>query len=183
MSPSKHSPVPLRHLLAALLLATTLAVAGCGSATKTVSSTGANGQVTTQTVPNVHFAKTKFLLHTGLALGAIHRYIYKPLRNGALRRGAPGRLKVLLKGALAAIFAVHELRLAHNDALSSDLLRPVANKIDSLGRKLSGLVAGLRSGTVDPAALLSASGAANALTSASSGIGVGIKDLSTSLGG
>ena len=35
----------------------TLAVAGCGSSTKTVSGTGANGQVTTQTVPDTHFAE------------------------------------------------------------------------------------------------------------------------------
>ncbi|MHB8659194.1 MAG: hypothetical protein ACYC91_14795 [Solirubrobacteraceae bacterium] len=172
----------LRRVAVILLLGGTLAVTGCGSATKTVSSTGSNGQLTTQTVPNVHFAKTKFLLHTGLALGAIHRYIYKPLRDGALRRGAPGRIRVLLKGAIAALFAVHELKLARDDALSSDLLRPLANKLDSLGSKLSGLVAGLRSGTVNPAAILSSSGAADALASTSSGLGVGIKDISKTLG-
>ncbi len=164
-----------------LLLVGALAFAGCG--TKTVSSTGANGQVTTQTVSNIHFAKTKFLLHMGLAFGAIHRYIYKPLRNGALRRGAPGRIKVLLKGAAAALFAVHELRVAHDDALSSSLLRPLANKIDGLGSKLAGLVSGLKHGSVDPAAVLSSSGAADALGSASSGLGVGIKDISHTLGG
>jgi hypothetical protein len=164
-----------------LLILGTLALAGCG--TKTVSSTGSNGQVTTQTVPNVHFAKTKFLLHAGLAFGAIHRYIYKPLRNGALRRGARGRVKVLLKGAAAAVFAVHELRLAHDDALSSDLLRPVANKVDGLGHKLSGLVSGLKNGSVNPAAILNSSGAADALGSATSGLGVGIKDISSKLGG
>jgi hypothetical protein len=172
----------LAHIATALLLIVTLALAGCGTATKTVSSLGANGQATTQTVPNVHFAKTKFVLHTGLAFGAIHRYIYKPLRIGALRRGAPGRIRVLLKGAAAAIFAVHELKLAHNDALSSDLLRPLANKVDGLGNRLSGLVGGLKRGSVNPAAILSSSAAADALGSASTGLGVGIKDISKSLG-
>ncbi len=183
MTRTKPASRRLLGVATALLLAATLLFAGCGSSTKTVSSTGSNGQVTTQTVPNVHFAKTKFLIHTGLALGAIHRYIYKPLRNGALRSGAPGRIKVLLKGAAAALFAVHELKLAHNDALSSDLLRPLANKLDSLGHKLSGLVGGLKNGSISPTAILSSSGAANALTSASSGLGVGIKDISKSLGG
>lgn len=175
-------PVSRRVLrvLTLLLLAGTLVLAGCG--TKTVSSTNANGHVSTQTVPNVHFAKTKFVLHMGLAFGAIHRYIYKPLRNGALRRGAPGRVKVLLKGAAAAVFAVHELRLAHDDALASNLLRPLANKVDSLGSKLSGLVSGLKSGSVNPATILSSSGAADALGSASSGLGVGIKDISSAIG-
>lgn len=182
MSPTTHTSPRVKHLAAALLLALTFAVAGCGGATKAVSSTGANGQVTTQTVPNVDFAKTKFLLHTGLALGAIHRYIYKPLRSGALRHGAPGRVKVLLKGAAAAIFAVHELRLARGDALSSDLLRPVTNNIDRLGSKLIGIVSGLKNGSISPSAIMSSSGAATALTSASSGLGLGIKDISSAPG-
>lgn len=166
-----------------LLLVGTLIFAGCGSSTKTVSNTGANGQVTTQTVPNVHFAKTKFLLHSGLAFGAFHRYIYKPLRAGALRSGAPGRVKVLLKGAAATIFIVHELRLAHDDALSSDLLRPLANKISAVGNKIGGLAGSLKNGSINPADILSASGAADALSSASGGLGAGIKDISSSLGG
>ena len=181
MTPTKLLSPTLRRIAALVLLAGALALTGCGTATKTVSSTGANGQVTTQTVPNVHFAKTKFVLHAGLAFGAVHRYIYKPLRAGALHNGAPGRVKVLLKGAAAAIFAVHELRLAHNDALSSDLLRPLTNKVDGLSSKLTGLVAGLKSGSVTPAAILSANDAADTLGSASSGLGVGIKDITTAV--
>jgi len=33
--------------------------------------------------PHVHLAKTKFVLHAGLAFGAFHRYIYEPFRSGA----------------------------------------------------------------------------------------------------
>jgi len=171
----------LGRIATLVLVVGTLAFAGCGNATKTVSSTGANGQVTTQTVPSVHFAKTKFVLHAGLAFGAIHRYIYKPLRAGALHSGAPGRVKVLLKGAAAAVVAVHELRLAHDDALSSDLLRQLTNKVDGLSNKLTGLIGGLKNGSVSPAAILSANGAADTLGSASSGLGVGIKDISAAL--
>ncbi|HET7046845.1 MAG TPA: hypothetical protein VFI54_01125 [Solirubrobacteraceae bacterium] len=179
MTTSKLFSPALRRIATLVLLVGMLALAGCGNATKTVSSTGANGQVTTQTVPNVHFAKTKFVLHAGLAFGAIHRYIYKPLRAGALHSGAPGRVKVLLKGAAAAVFAVHELRLAHDDALSSDLLRPLTNRVDGLSSKLTGLVGGLKNGSVSPAAILSANGAAGALGSASNSLGVGIKDISS----
>jgi hypothetical protein len=173
----------LVRVATALLVIGALALGGCGSSTKTVSSTGSNGQVTTQTVPNVHFANAKFLFHAGLAFGAIHRYIYKPLRNGALRHGAPGRIRVLLKGAVAAVFAVHELKLAHEDALASNQLRPLANRVDSLDRKLGALVSGLKHGSIDPAAILSSSGAADALGSASHGLGFGIKDISRPLGG
>jgi hypothetical protein len=105
MTGTKPRSPGLRRIATVLLLVATVAVAGCGSSTKIVSSTGSNGQATTQTVPNVHFAKTRLLLHTGLAFGAIHRYIYKPLRAGALRSGAPGRIKVLLKGAAAHLGA------------------------------------------------------------------------------
>ena len=103
------------------------------------------------------------------------------LRAGALRSGAPGRVKVLLKGAAAAVFAVHELRLAHNDALSSDLLRPLTNKVDGLTGKLTGLAGDLKNGSVNPAKILSTTSATDALGSASSGLGVGIKDISTAL--
>jgi hypothetical protein len=167
MTTTKLFSPALRRLATLVLLVGTLALAGCGNSTKTVSSTGANGQVTTQTVPNVHFAKTKFVLHAGLAFGAIHRYIYKPLRAGALRSGAPGRFKVLLKGAAAAVFAVH-------------VLRPLTNKVDGLTGKLTGLVGDLKNGSVNPAAILSATSATDALGSASSGLGVGIKDISSS---
>ncbi len=183
MKSTSATPRRVMRIATLLLLVGALSFAGCGSSTKTVSSTGSNGQVTTQTVPNVHFAKTKFLLHTGLAFGAFHRYIYKPLRTGALHAGAPGRLKVLLKGAAATIFIVHELRLAHDDALSSDLLRPLVNKIDAAGSKIGGLARGLKNGSVNPAEIASASGAADALSSASSGLGAGIKDISSNVGG
>lgn len=183
MTATKPASPRLLVLATVLLVVGTLAFAGCGNSTKAVSSTGANGQVTTQTVPNVHFANTKFLLHAGLAFGAFHRYIYKPLRSGALRSGAPGRVKVLLKGAAAAVFAVHELRLAHDDALASDQLRPLANKLDGLVGKLGGLATSLKSGSLNPADILSSSAAVDALGSASSGAGVGIQDISKALGG
>ena len=74
-------------------------LAGCG--TKTVTQTGANGAVTTRTVPNVHFAKTKFVLHMGLAFGAFHRYVYKPWKSGSFSSGAKGRVKAILKAGTA----------------------------------------------------------------------------------
>jgi hypothetical protein len=34
------------------------------------------------------FAKTKFVLHAGLAFGAFHRYLYKPYQAGTFNKGA-----------------------------------------------------------------------------------------------
>jgi hypothetical protein len=133
--------------------------------------------VTTKTVPNVHFAKTKFVIHMGLAFGAFHRYIYKPLKTGAFRSGASGRLKALLKAGAAALFAAHELKLANTDALSDSHLRPLAEKIDALFRKLGSLGSALKAGSLNPADILGSAGAVSSLGAASSGLGVGIKDV------
>lgn len=163
--------------LVLVIVVSALSAAGCGSSTKVVSQTSANGEVTTQTVPNIHFAKTKFVLHMGLAFGAFHRYIYKPLKAGALRSGAPGRVKAIVKAAVAALFIVHELKIAHQDALSDEHLRPIANKLDALTAKLGGLGTALKAGVLNPADLLSSAGAVDGLAAATGGIGVGIKDI------
>ena len=168
--------------IAAVLIALTLCAiaAGCG-AKKTVSETSANGQVTTETVPNVHFAKTKFLVHMGLAFGAFHRYIYKPYKAGAFRSGAGGRVKALAKAGAAGLFAAHELKVANEDALSDDHLRPLATKVDALVAKLGSLGGALKGGSLNAASIASAAGAVTALGSASSGLGAGIKEVAPSL--
>lgn len=161
-----------------------LLLAGCGNKTKEVTSTGSNGQVTTEKVPDVKFAKTKFVLHTGLAFGAFHRYILKPFKAGTLKKGAPGRGKALIKAGAAGVFAANELRLARRAALSDKRLRPLAEKVSGLGAKIGGLVATLKSGSFNPAAILGADGDAGALGSASKGLGAAIKDkIVPSLGG
>ena len=168
--------------IAAVLIVLTLcaAAAGCG-AKKTVSETSANGQVTTETVPSVHFAKTKFLVHMGLAFGAFHRYIYKPFRAGAFKSGAPGRIKALAKAGAAGLFASHELKVANEDALSDDHLRPLATKVDALVAKLGSLGGALKGGSLNPASIAGAAGAVTALGSASSGLGARIKEVAPSL--
>jgi hypothetical protein len=177
MMPRLHRPGPTALVL--LLVACALALSACG--TKQVTVTGANGSATTTTVQNIHFANTKFLLHMGLAFGAFHRYIYKPLRAGALRSGAPHRLATLAKGALAAAFIVHELRIARQDALASDQLRPLLVKLDNLETRIKGLIPGLKSGSASPGAINRASGVTNALGSQSSGLGAHIHDIAGAL--
>jgi hypothetical protein len=168
-----------RLLITALAVAISVAVAGCG--TKQVTVTGANGATTTTTVKNIHFANTKFVLHVGLAFGAFHRYIYKPLRAGALRSGASGRLRTLAKGALAAAFIVHELRIARDDALASNQLRPLVNKLDNLGARLRALIPGLKNGSAPSSAIQGVEGATSALGSQSDKLGFHINDIAHAL--
>jgi hypothetical protein len=172
-------PVSRFLALAFALLALAVGTAGCGS--KTVAVTSANGQVTTRTVPNVHFAKTKFVLHMGLAFGAFHRYVYKPYKAGAFRSGAQGRVKALLKAASGAVFAVHELKTARDDALSDSRLRALAEKVEGLLSKLTSLGGSLKGGVLHPAAIESAAAAVTSLGAASGGLGATIKEVAPTL--
>ncbi len=163
----------------ALLLSLAVLASGCGS--KTITQTGANGATTTKTVPNVHFAKAKFVLHTGLAFGAFHRYIYKPYQAGAFKSGAQGRVKALLKAGTAALFAAHELKTARDDALSDDRLRPLAEKVEGLLGRLTSLGGSLKGGSFNPAAIVGAAGAITALGASSGSLGAAIKEVAPAL--
>jgi hypothetical protein len=168
-------------LTLAVALSATAGVTACGS--KTVTDTGANGQKTVSKVKNIHFAKTKFLLHAGLAAGAFHRYIYKPLKSGAFKRGASGQKKALVKAAAAALFTYHELKVARTDAMSSDLLRrKLVRPVDGFLAKLKTLPASLKGGSLG--GLGGAVSAFDGLKGAAGGAGLNLKELPTpSLGG
>jgi len=165
--------------LTAVTLVLAVTAAGCG--TKTVTQTGANGVVSTKTVANVHFAKTKFVIHLGLAFGAFHRYIYNPFRAGAFSSGSAGRTKALVKAGAAALFAVHELKTAREDALSDERLRPLAEKVEGLLGRLTTLGGVFKGGSLDPAGVISTASEVSALGAASSGVGAVIKEVAPAL--
>lgn len=179
--------VPLMRRTSVVIVILALAVAafaGCGDDTKVVTDTLPNGKVTTQTVPDIHFAKTKFLLHSGLAFGAFHRYIYKPFREGKFRSGADGRRTALVKAGLAGLFASHELKVARNDALASDTLRKhLVRPMDALLVRLKSLASSLKGGSFDPSSITGAAAAVTALSSVAAQAGVNIKDRSAPVSG
>jgi len=104
-----------------LVLVCVLLMAGCGGKSgSSSSSAGPGGTTTTQT----HFAKTKFVLHAGLAFGLFHHYIYKPFKAGDFSHPLRHKLAIL-DAVLAAKFIEHEVTLARQDARSSKLLSKV----------------------------------------------------------
>jgi hypothetical protein len=175
----------MRYLLPLVLVAFVLAAAGCGDDTKVVTDEGPGGQATTRTVPDVKFAKTKFVLHSGLAFGAFRRYILRPYQEGRFQQGADGRRRALVKAALAGAFAANEVRLARNAALSSDVLRRnLIKPIDAVAAKLKPLVEALKAGgAINPGSVLGAAGAVASLKTLASGQGVEIKDRSAPIPG
>src|ERR1700738_4387467 len=96
-------------------------VAGCGKST-TTSNAGPTvpGVTTTGTAlvcpatETINLAKTKFVLHAGLAGGAFYHWIFQPWRHGDFH--GFHRLGTIVKAALAAAFVVHEINQARTDA-------------------------------------------------------------------
>lgn len=125
-------------------------LAGCGSGGST-SSAGAGAGATTpnKASGSVHFAKTKFVLHAGLAFGAFHHFIYKPIKAGALRHPFSHKL-TLIKAGLAALFVSHELKLAAADVRSSKLLSRLFSPLTTAADKLKALRGSLASGSANP---------------------------------
>lgn len=106
------------------------------------------------------FAKTKFVLHSGLAFGAFHRYLYKPYQAGTFKKGASGRIAAFIKGGLAALFVKREIRLASEDVKANPTLckaiaAPLAKIGDSVQSALDKLKGGDASGITDTNSLIS----------------------------
>lgn len=115
------------------------------------ASTTQGGQSAGSSDQKVRLAKTKFVLHAGLAFGAFHRYIYKPFRSGRFAGGGRVRKSVIVvKGAAAGLFAYHEVKLALTDAHSSPLLSKLVSPLTALSSGLQGIAGKLKRGQASP---------------------------------
>ncbi len=148
--------------------------------TGTSPAASGNGCPTSNTTS---FAKTKFVLHTGLAFGAFHRYLYKPFRAGTFTSGTKiHRALVFGKAGGAALFIKREVRLAivdvqANPTLCNTLVAPLM----ALGDGISGVVTKLKGG--DTTAIADAEKGVTAIESAASSGGVTIvEDAKASIG-
>jgi hypothetical protein len=144
-----------RISIAMLFVAAALIAAGCGSSSSSSTASSAAAGATSTGTSTTKFAKTKFVLHAGLAFGAFHRWIYKPVKAGDLKHPFEHKL-TLVKGALAAAFVIHELNLALADAQADPTLSKLVAPITALQAKLKAVPSDLRSGNANPADVLSA---------------------------
>jgi hypothetical protein len=134
-----------RLTLIALICALSVAVVACGSSSSSSSSAGGSAAGTTSTTSTVKLAKTKFVLHAGLAFGAFHRWIYKPAKAGELSHPLEHKLTTV-KAAIAAAFVYHELKLALADAQADPTLSKLVAPITDLQNKLHSLAGSVKSG-------------------------------------
>jgi hypothetical protein len=133
------------------------------------------------------FDKTRFLAHVGLAYFAFHHWIYNPYKAHAFAKGASGRTKAIVKAGIAALFAVHELKVAYGIANGSSsatlhaLVSPI-NKfmaaLQAAGNKFKSNPSSYSDATVN-----SLTSDAGALSSSASKGGASIKDIPIAIPG
>lgn len=166
-----------RALLLTSLVVFGMFITGCGSNSSTSSSASANAVSSTSssTTPNVGRLPTvKFALHAGLAFGAFHRWIYKPLKNGTFSGGVLKHKLALVKAGLAGLFAYHELKIAIQDAQASPKLQKLVAPVTALGDKLKSLGDSAKSGSIDPSTITSANGDVTSLSGLAKQAGISI---------
>ncbi len=152
------------------VLSLVLGLAACGGTTTTTTTNAAG-----QTVVTCHesFAKTKLLLHLGLAFTTFDRYIYKPYKAGAFKSGASGRVKALLKAGASALVVYHELKLADQDArCGGPTLSKLAAPVSSAASGFATLKGALSGGNLG--AIASSSSLLGTLTTAAKSNGVSV---------
>jgi len=138
--------VRYRIALIAVLGVLAFALVGCGNAGSS-SSAAAPAAAGTSTTGQIKLAKTKFVLHAGLAFGAFHRWIYKPAKAGTLRHPFEHPLTAA-KAALAGAFVYHELKLALADAQSDPTLSKLVAPVTALQNKIHGVAGSVKSSGV-----------------------------------
>ena len=118
-------------------------------ASQTASSAGTQGaspascaSVGTRKIP-----KARLLADLALTYGAFHRYLYKPYKAGAFRKGANGRTKAIIKAGLATAVILKLLSNAKKNAEADPALCKYVPTMDTIKASLSTLAAKIRGGT------------------------------------
>jgi hypothetical protein len=73
--------------------------------------------------------KTRFVAHLGVAYFCFHHWVLQPYESGAMASGAPHRISTIVKGGVALLFAVHEVKVAQKIAVESK--DPLLQKMDA----------------------------------------------------
>lgn len=155
--------------------ATSAAASAGGAATSAAGGATASASGQCAAAGSKSFAKTRFLADAGLAFGAFHRYVYKPLKSGGFSKGTAGRVKTFLKAGLAAAFVLNRLNAAKDNAQADPTLCKLVPDFSAAGASLSGLVAKLTGGG-GAAALAQTNGAFSGLSSKLSSAGTSVAD-------
>jgi hypothetical protein len=121
------------------------------------------------------FAKTKFVLHSGLAFGAFHRWIYKPFRSGGFSSSNHKRVLAFVKAAAAGAFVVHEVRQAAQAAQANPTLcKAIAAPLRSFYDSVKDIASRIKHG--DTSGITEAQQSLSSASTVSSSHGIPIKE-------
>jgi hypothetical protein len=159
------------RLFPVVLVIAALAVAGCGSSSSSTTTTSTVAATTASaSTSSGGLSAAKFVLHTGLAFGAFHRYIYNPIKAGDLQNPLSHKLTVL-KATAAAAFMVHEIKLAVAAAQGSPALLKLVAPLSALA---AGVKAAVSSGTVSASTLATGNSVIESIKTQAAGAGASI---------
>jgi hypothetical protein len=133
----------------------------CGSSSSSTPATTSTSQTASSTVTQTaspstascasagtrKIPKTRLLTDLALTYGAFHRYLYKPYKAGAFRKGASGRTKAIIKAGLATAAIVKLLSNAKENAAADPTLCKFVPSMDTIKASLSNLANKIRGGT------------------------------------
>jgi hypothetical protein len=188
-----------RTMAIALSIAVLAFVVGCGSSSSShsaASGAGVSGAGISSAVAKAAAsttcpakstkkgAKTLFVVDAGVAAGAFKKWIYNPWKAKAFNKGTKGRIKAMVKAAVAGVFVVNRLNAAKVNAQSDPLLcKLTIGPITKLTSSIQGLVGKAKTGRLNPADVAGSSSALDQFKSASSGAGAPVKDQNASVPG
>jgi microsomal dipeptidase-like Zn-dependent dipeptidase len=129
--------------------------------------------------------KTRFLAHLGIAYFCFHHWVLNPYRQGAFAAGAPHRVAALVKGGVALLFAVHEVRVAHDIAHTSNdpLLHKLDTEVIGLTASLAAVGEKMKGGHFDPSDADNLNSETTKVGSDAAANGASIKDVPVALPG
>lgn len=170
------------RLLSVVLVLGVLVLAGCGSSSSSTSTNTSNASsaATTASSSPSQLATAKFVLHAGLAFGAFHRYIYEPLKAGKFKSLLRHKLAVV-KASTAAVFVLHELKLASAAAQASPSLSKLIPQLTILTSGFTSALLRLKAGNFKPAEIESAIPGIESIKGGASAVGVTVKEAAPAL--
>ena len=123
--------------------------------------------------------KTRFAAHLGIAYFCFHHWVMKPYQEQQFESGAPHRTAAIIKGGVALLFAVHEVRVSSKIARNSKdpLLQKLSGGVDALMGSFGTVGQRLKSGKFSPDDIKGLDAATTSLGSAAAAGGAPIKDV------
>jgi len=129
--------------------------------------------------------KTRFLAHLGVAYFVFHHWVMNPYRQGSFAEGAPHRTAAIVKGGIALLFAVHEVRVSEAIARKSKdpLLQKLNAGVAGLENSFASIGERMKGGHFNPQDVSALSSQTSGVSSEAAANGATIKDVPVAVPG